>query len=455
MNKDGSAESSSWLYMLAKLSPKIWLAGVQWLFFMFTNTIVVPLSIGHAFGLAPEEIAASLQRSFILTGVLCIVQALWGHRYAVMDGPAGLWWGLVLNLCASAQSVGMSMTEVGGGLASGFLLASFTMVVLGSLGFASVLKKMFTPIVMGVSLFLLTIQLVMNFFKGMLGMNSADQVDLKIAGLSIVIAIFVGLIHLKGSRVISSYSILIGIVVGWIAYELIFPSVHKAGAQAGSLFALFPWGVPNMQIGIILMSFIVGLINMTNSITCLSTVEKLYQTKTTDEQYKRSYVWTGLFTALSACFGLLPFGLFTSSVGLLESTKILERKALVIGGAMFACLGIIPPLSGLFSTMPSSVGNAVLFVAYLQMFGTSLRTIQGIAFNSKTVYRIALPVLLGISMMNIPPQAFSLLPMYLRPLLSNGLAMGVILSLILESAVNWNKYELQAMSLSNSDCRSR
>ncbi|MBD0383006.1 uracil/xanthine transporter [Paenibacillus sedimenti] len=428
--------------MLNKISPKIWLAGVQWLFFIFTNTIVVPLSIGHAFQLAPEEIAASLQRSFILTGVLCILQALWGHRYAVMDGPAGLWWGLVLNLCTSAQTVGMSLTEVGGGLASGFLLASLTMIVLGSLGFASFLKKIFTPIVMGVSLFLLTIQLVMNFFKGMLGMNDAGVMDLKVAALSIVIALFVGAIHLKGSRLISSYSILIGIIAGWIAYEILIPTTAQVQQQAGSLFALFPWGKPNLQIGIILTAFIVGLINMTNSITCLATVEKLYKTKTSDAQYKRSYLLTGIFTAFSACFGLLPFGLFTSSVGLLESTKILERKALIIGGAMFAALGLIPAMSGLLSSLPSSVGNAVLFVAYLQMFGTSLRTIQGIQFNSKTIYRIALPVLLGISIMNIPPQAYSMLPMYIRPLVSNGLAMGVILSLILESLVNWTKYEL-------------
>ncbi|NEW06660.1 uracil/xanthine transporter [Paenibacillus sp. SYP-B3998] len=436
--------------MLTKMSPKIWLAGVQWLFFMFTNTIVVPLSLGHAFQLGPEEIATSLQRSFILTGVLCILQALWGHRYAVMDGPAGIWWGLVLNLCSSAQSVGMSMTEVGGGLASGFLLASLTMIVLGSLGFASFLKKIFTPIVMGVSLFLLTIQLVVNFFKGMLGMNSAGEIDIKVAALSIVIAIFVAMIHLKGSRLISSYSILIGIVVGWIAYELFFPTTHTAQAQAGSMLAVFPWGAPNLQIGIILTSFIVGLINMTNTITCLSTVEKMYQTKTTDAQYKRSYLLTGVFTALSSCFGLLPFGLFTSSIGLLESTKILERRALIIGGGMFALLGLIPALSGLFSSLPSSVGNAVLFVAYLQMFGTALRTIQGIPFNSKTVYRIALPVLLGISIMNTPPQAFSVLPIYLRPLVGNGLAMGVILSLVLEVVVNWRKYELPITPLTAS-----
>lgn len=68
-------------------------AGVQWLFFLFTNTVLVPLSVGHALGMAAGDITSSMQRSFILTGLLCMVQALWGHRYALMDGPAGIWWG--------------------------------------------------------------------------------------------------------------------------------------------------------------------------------------------------------------------------------------------------------------------------------------------------------------------------------------------------------------------------
>ncbi|WP_254438301.1 purine/pyrimidine permease [Paenibacillus sp. DCT19] len=69
------------------------LAGIQWFFFLFTNTVVVPLSIGHNFQLTPEAIATAMQHSFLLTGAVCILQAICGHRYAVMDGPSGLWWG--------------------------------------------------------------------------------------------------------------------------------------------------------------------------------------------------------------------------------------------------------------------------------------------------------------------------------------------------------------------------
>lgn len=141
------------------------LAGIQWFFFLFTNTVVVPLSIGHNFHLSPDAIAATMQHAFILTGAVCILQAVFGHRYAVMDGPSGLWWGLTLSLTVSASSAGMSLERIGGGLAAGFLLAGLTMMILGWLGAAQVLQKLFTPMVKSAMLFLMTIQLTMNFLK--------------------------------------------------------------------------------------------------------------------------------------------------------------------------------------------------------------------------------------------------------------------------------------------------
>lgn len=98
----------------------------------------------------------------------------------------------------------------------------------------------------------------------------------------------------------------------------------------------------------------------------------------------------------------------------------------------------------IFAQIPPSVGSAVLFVAYLQMFGTALRTLEGTTFNSKTIYRVALPVLTGVAVMNIPAEAFQTLPMYLIPIISNGLVIGVLVSLVLEKTVNWSKMEQPA-----------
>src|ERR1700674_2921947 len=95
------------------------LASVQWLFFMFANIVVIPISIGYAFHLPPAAITASLERAFIYTGIACILQGVVGHRLPLMEGPAGLWWGVMLSLAASTQALGQSLQVLGGNLAAG------------------------------------------------------------------------------------------------------------------------------------------------------------------------------------------------------------------------------------------------------------------------------------------------------------------------------------------------
>ena len=50
----------------------------------------------------------------------------------------------------------------------------------------------------------------------------------------------------------------------------------------------------------------------------------------------------------------------------------------LLGAALFILLGLIPALGQLFASLPVSVGDAVLFVAYLQLFGSGLSLLGGL-----------------------------------------------------------------------------
>lgn len=78
-----------------------------------------------------------------------------------------------------------------------------------------------------------------------------------------------------------------------------------------------------------------------------------------------------MFSIIGAAHGLIPYGSYTSTIGFLESTKILDRVALIIRGAIFTLLGFVPALRALFSTIPVRIESAVLFMAYIQLFGTA------------------------------------------------------------------------------------
>ncbi|WP_338030838.1 purine/pyrimidine permease [Cytobacillus citreus] len=175
----------------------------------------------------------------------------------------------------------------------------------------------------------------------------------------------------------------------------------------------------------------------------MSASEKLFQKESSQKRYRQSIFITSIFSIIGTGFGLVPFTPYTSTIGFLQSTRILDKKPFFIGGALITLIGLIPALGSFLASMPMTVGNAVLFVAYLQLFGTAFNSLNGKVFNSNTIFRLAAPVLVGISLMNINPSLFKDLPVLIQPFISNGLIMGVFISILLEKIVNWSAFEQQ------------
>ncbi|GAA0342883.1 uracil/xanthine transporter [Bacillus carboniphilus] len=416
-------------------------SSVQWLFFIFANTIVVPVSIGTAFELPPDQIAMMIRSTLIFTGIASLLQGRIGHRYPLMEGHSGLWWGLMLNIAISASSLGLTLTEVGGGIATGILLAAFVTILLAAFNLVSVIRTIFTPMVTSVYLFLLTFQLIFIFFDGMLGKSPDGTIDIPITLLSFGLVILVILLKMKGNTFVSNFSILIGIVVGWILYAILFPEKITTVEQSGASFTLFPLGEPNLEYGIIFVAFIAGMLNLSNTIASIESASKIYKDQPEAKQYRGSMFLTGFYSLVASGFGLVPYTPFTSSIGFLQSTRIYERKPFYIGGALLTLFGLIPLFGSFLATMPITVGNAVLFVAYMQLFGTSYSSLNGAVFTSNTIFRLAVPVLIGISLMNVDPEIFNSAPILIRPFISNGLVMGMLISIVLEKIVKWERYE--------------
>ncbi|MFD2444401.1 uracil/xanthine transporter [Bacillus sp. CGMCC 1.16607] len=417
-------------------------SSVQWLFFIFANTVVVPISVSSAFHLSPEVTAMMLRSSLIFTGIACIIQGWGGHRFPLMEGHSGLLWGVILNLGLSASSMGISLSAIGGGIATGILFACLFALILAVFNGIKLLQAVFSPMVMTVYLFLLSVQLVFIFFKGMLPVTDQGTINGSVGLFSVGLVILVSLLKLKGNQIISNFSILIGLLVGWIGYEILF--IHEVQPVSGTgdfAFSLFPLGRPNLELGIIGVSFFAGIMNLSNTVASISAAESLLQQKASKKEYRNSIVITTLFSIIGTGFGLIPYTPFTSSIGFLQSTRIFQREPFFIGGGLLSLMGLIPVLGTFLATMPITVGNAVLFVAYLQLFGTAFSSLNGKTFNSNTIFRLAAPVLVGISLMNISPTVFSNLPILVQPFITNGLIMGVLISILLEKLVNWSVYE--------------
>lgn len=419
-----------------------WFAGIQWLGFMFANTVVIPLSVGSAFHLSAPEISGAMSRSFIMTGVACLIQVCFGHRLPLMEGQSGLWWGVILGLASLGATTGTPIAVVGGSVAAGVMLGGLTTLLCGLLGLHRLLNRLFTPIVMAVLLVLLAAQLMDIFFRGMVGLQVGAHIHVGIALLSVCIVAIVSFLTIGAEGLLSNFAILIGLVFGWLAFVMLFGSHGSlAGPSWNEVGHMFAWGtVHHVQLGIIIACMITALLNTTNTIATLRAAEPLFNKKTTDGQFQRSLVWSGVFTMVSGPLSLVPYIQYTSSIGFLRSTRLMEKTPFVIGAILFTVLGAIPSLAGFFATLPISVGDSVLFVAYLQLFGSALQNLEGMNFNYRTVFRIAAPILVGLAIQSTPPTAFSSLPGFSQSIVSNGMLVGILFAILLEAFVPWQKW---------------
>ncbi|MDQ0189164.1 uracil/xanthine transporter [Alicyclobacillus cycloheptanicus] len=421
-----------------------WFAAIQWLGFMFANTVVIPLSIGSAFHLSSTAVSGAMARSFIITGLACLLQGLIGHGLPLMEGQSGFWWGLILSLANIGIASGTPLHVVGGSMESGMVIGGIIIVLCGVFGLHRVLNRLFTPVVMAVLLLLLASQLVDIFFQGMLDVQPNGVLNPGVAGLSVCVAILVAVLTLFGRGLLSNFSILIGIALGWVAYALL---IHTASTAVVPNWAdirqTFVWGAPAWNAGIVTATVLTALINTTNTIATLRAAEPLFGHTVSDAQYRRSFVLTGLYTAVSGPLSLVPYAPYTSSIGFLRTTRILTRAPYFLAAGMFVVLGLIPALSGFFSRLPISIGDAVLIIAYFQLFGAALQSIEGLRFNFKTIFRIAPATLIGLAILSTPAHTFSSLPGFAQSICANGMLVGILLAVILENVVPWKRLDAQ------------
>ncbi len=417
------------------------LQGLQWFFFIFANIVIIPITIGEAFKLDDSTVIFMMQMSFIVTGLVSLLQVYFGHGRPLLEGQSGLWWGVFLSLVAIASSQGLSLVTLGGSIAVGVFISGVITILIALFKLGHLFSRLFTPAVMGVFMMLLGVTLIQIFTKGMLGLSFTDstsEIDLPILLLSIFLVLMVSVINIKAKAAYKSYGLLVGILIGWLVYVLFFGS-QPIDFKQGFNFKLFPLGEPVWNTSIVLITVLAGLLNISNTFGALKGSESLFQVEVTEADYRRSLLVTGSGTILASLFGLVPYAPYVSSIGYLKQTEVYERLPFIIGSGLFLLIGLLPSAGAFFASLPLSVGSAVLFVAYLQLFVSSIDYFKQITINSLTVYRVAIPLFTGLVIMILPQTAFNSLPVFLQPFLSNGLLTGIILAIIFESLLDWEK----------------
>lgn len=412
--------------------------GLQHLVYFLAGAAIMPVIVAAYLGLDYQQTTAMLQRTFFLCGVMSIIQTRFGHRYPIVDGPSGLWMGILLSLTSAASAFGGDMAVLRTDLEGGMIVAGIVVIVIGVTGFVSVLTKLFTPLVNGVFLTLMVLQLSGTFLKGMTGTTQgASEISVGNVFVFALTAGIILIINIKGKGFFKSIATLIGVAAGWIAALLIDigESVDFANQGVVSVPEVFAWGAPTFNSGVVITCIVGCLMLFANVIASINGMADVTGDVVTDKQMNKSvgvYGLTAVMTGVVPTVGFVPFA---SSMGVIAMTGVASRKPFYLGSLLMVLLGLIAPVGALFASIPPSVGYAAMMIVFALIFGQGLREFQRITFTQRENLIVGISMIIGMGVMFLPSELFAPLPGIVKYIFSNGLIDGMLLTIVLEQII--------------------
>ena len=413
--------------------------GLQHVFAMFVGNLTPLLIITSACGLAGGEFAdlqvSLLQNAMFVAGIVTLVQL-----YAV--GPVGGKVPIIMGTSSGFLGVFNSVAATRGGGVTAYgsimgasILGGIFESVLGV--FLKPLRKLFPAVVTGtvvLSIGLSLISVGINSFGGGNGAKDFGSME----NLLLAIFVLVVILFLKHwtTGFLSSSSILIGIIVGYVAAIIMGFVLPTTGVTADGVEFTKAWvlnwdkvaqaswfAIPKLvpvkivfdlrAILPVMVMFIVTAVETVGDIS--GVMEGGMNREPNDKELSGGIICDGLGSTFAACFGVLPNTSFSQNVGLVAMTKVVNRGALATGAVFLILCGLIPKLGALVSIMPQAVlgGAAVMMFSSIVVSGIQLITKEKMTPRTLTIVSVALGVGYGMganaSILAHTPQAIQLI----------------------------------------------
>jgi xanthine/uracil permease len=406
------------------------LFGIQWAALLVPSIIILGIVACNVHSLdAPGQISY-LQKLFLVSGIALFCQIFWGHRLPLIPGPSAV---LLIGVVAwqgAGQNAIYTSVMVGGLFISLLALS----------GLFKYLRRLFTINIITVVLLLIAFTLAPTIMgliiDGQTGTRSLVNISFAL-GLILIMFLFYG--FLKG--IWKATLIIWAVIVGAAIYYILFPFDLKSiapfeGNQVGGMFHLiFPLSLhPGLM-----LSFIVCFLALSiNDLGSMQAVNELLETKYPDKRISRGVFITGVANVFSGIFGVIGPVNYSMSPGIIMSSRCASRFSLIPTACISLLLAFMPLVVGILIKAPSTVIGALM--TYLM----GAQVASGLVLAAKDrpgglQYEDALVIgastLLGVIAVFLPDQTIQALHPSLKPLLGNGLVVGVISAIILEHVV--------------------
>lgn len=260
--------------------------------------------------------------------------------------------------------------------------------------FVMQIRKFFPPLITGTVVFTIGLSLyptAINYMAG--GTSSPTYGSWQNWGIAFLTLVVVTVLNHFGKGIFKLASILIGIIVGYVV-SLFFGMVDFASIGSAAAFQVpqpLHFGImfePSSCIAIAIL-FAINSIQAIGDFT--ATTSGSIDREPTDKELQGGIMGYGVTNILGALLGGLPTATYSQNVGIVTTTKVVNRCVLGLTAVILLAAGLIPKFSALLTTIPQCVlgGATVSVFASIAMTGMKLVMSEEMTYRNSSIVGLA------------------------------------------------------------------
>lgn len=461
-------------------APRLAALGLQHVLVMYAGAIAVPLIVGRALKLTPEQVALLISADLFCCGVVTLIQSFgvtrwFGIKLPVMMGVTFAAVGPMVAFANAMPGVDGARAIFGAIIGAGVISMLIAPVV-------SKLLRFFPPVVTGTIIAIIGISLMRVGVGWAMGGPApmAQSVDVpklvamvdaakataeaasapvKLAGpipmtnnpgygaldnmaIAGAVLVFILLLVKYAKGFVANISVLLGIVAGCAVAiamgKMNFDKVAKA--HWFDVVTPFAFGMPTFDLVMILTMTLVMIVVMIESTGMFLALSDLTGKKIDQPALAAGLRTDGLGTLIGGIFNTFPYTSFSQNVGLVGVTGVKSRWVCVAGGVIMIVLGMLPKMAAFVESIPPFVLGGAGLVMFGMVAATGIRILSTVDFkgNRHNLYIVALSIGFGLIPL-VAPRWTQQMAHGLHPLLESGILLTAVAAVVLNIFFNGAK----------------
>ena len=459
--------------------------GLQHVLVMYAGAIAVPLIVGRALKLSPEQVALLISADLFACGIVTLIQSLgftkwFGIKLPVMMGVTFAAVGPMVAFANAMPGVDGARAIFGAIIGAGIVSMIIAPIV-------SRLLRFFPPVVTGTIIAIIGISLMRVGVGWAMGgpavlaqrtdvpklvamvdsakataaaaaasaASGAAAIEIKLGPIPTVdnlaygaldnlaiaaaVLVFILLLVKYAKGFVANISVLLGIVAGCVVAmamgKMNFDKVGKA--HWFDVVTPFAFGIPTFDPVMILTMVLVMIVVMIESTGMFLALSDITGKKISQPELAAGLRTDGLGTLIGGIFNTFPYTSFSQNVGLVGVTGVKSRWVCVAGGIIMVVLGMLPKMAAFVEAIPQFVLGGAGLVMFGMVAATGIRILSTVDYkgNRNNLYIVALSIGFGLIPL-VAPRWTQQMAHSLHPLLESGILLTAVAAVVLNIFFN-------------------